>query len=69
MAPSETNVDYYAILEISNIATIEVVTKSYRRLAKIRHPDKNLQNDSTALFQLVRSTHYPNETAVGDSGD
>lgn len=35
MAPSESNVDYYAVLEISNIATIDVVTKSYRRLAKI----------------------------------
>ena len=61
MAPVETNFDYYAILEISNTDTIEVVTKSYRRLAKIRHPDKNLQKDSTAVFQLVRPTHHPNE--------
>ena len=53
MAPSEANVDYYAVLEISNNATIEVVTKNYRRLAKIRHPDKNPAADSTALFQLV----------------
>lgn len=53
MAPTEPNIDYYAILEISNIATLEVVTKSYRRLAKIRHPDKNPKADSTAVFQLV----------------
>ena len=53
MAPVEVNVDFYAVLEISNTATVEVVTKSYRRLAKIRHPDKNLNNDSTAVFQLV----------------
>ena len=59
MAPTEPNVDYYAVLEISNIATIEVVTKSYRRLAKIRHPDKSLQDDSTAVFQLVSSRLFP----------
>lgn len=54
MAPAEPNVDYYAVLEISNIATIELVTKSYRRLAKLRHPDKNPSADSTAVFQLVK---------------
>ena len=61
MAPAEPNVDYYAVLEISNIATIELVTKSYRRLAKLRHPDKNPSADSTAVFQLVKqplSTFY-----------
>jgi hypothetical protein len=57
MAPTEPSIDYYAILEISNIATIEVVTKSYRRLAKIRHPDKNPKADSTAVFQLVGLIH------------
>lgn len=57
MASAEPNVDYYAVLEVSNIATIEVVTKSYRRLAKIRHPDKNLKADSTAVFQLVCPIH------------
>lgn len=54
MAPFEVNVDYYAVLEISNTATLEVITKSYRRLAKIRHPDKTPNQDSsTAGFQLV----------------
>ena len=53
MAPAELNVDYYAILEISHLATIDAVTKSYRRLAKIRHPDKNASKDATAVFQLV----------------
>lgn len=54
MAPIEVNVDYYAILEISNTAAPEAITKSYRRLARIRHPDKNLGKDSsTAVFQLV----------------
>ena len=54
MAPAEFNVDYYAVLEVSNTASLEVVTKSYRRLAKVRHPDRNFsKDDSTAVFQLV----------------
>ena len=54
MAPVKVNVDYYAVLEISNTATLETVTKSYRRLVKIRHPDRNRnKDDSTAVFQLV----------------
>ena len=61
MAPLELNIDYYAVLEISNIATIELVTKSYRRLAKIRHPDKNLSGDTTATFQLVNPIRFLNE--------
>ena len=59
MAPLEPNIDYYAVLEISNTATIELVTKSYRRLAKIHHPDKNLGGDTTATFQLVSPTRFP----------
>lgn len=59
MAPVETNDDYYAVLEIPNTATLEVVNKSYRRLAMIRHPDKNLHNkESTAAFQLVSPTTF-----------
>lgn len=71
MAPSEANVDYYAVLEISNIATIEIVAKSYRRLARIRHPDKNLSADSTAVFQLVSPVtfHTSSYIVVEDGGD
>ncbi len=54
MAPAEINSDYYAVLEVSNTATLEVVIKSYRNLARLRHPDKNLnKDDATAVFQLV----------------
>ena len=58
MAPLELNIDYYAVLEISNTATTENVTKNYRRLAKIRHPDKNLSGDTTATFQLVSHIRF-----------
>lgn len=69
MAPVEVNVDYYAVLEISNTATLEAVSKSYRRLAKIRHPDKNLnKDDSTAVFQFVSPMHSK-LTAVSEFGD
>lgn len=57
MAPVQADHDYYAVLEISNTATLEVVTKNYRRLAKLHHPDKNLDNhSSTAAFQNVCPT-------------
>jgi DnaJ-domain-containing protein 1 len=51
MAPVE---DYYAILEVSQTASATDIKKSYRRLAILRHPDKNHNKpDATALFQLV----------------
>ena len=60
MAPVQMDADYYAVLEISNSATLEEITKSYRRLARIRHPDKNLNDDnSTAAFQLVSLIAFP----------
>ena len=62
MAPAEHNIDYYAVLEVSNTATLEVVTSNYRRLARLRHPDKNLHRaDSTAVFQLVSRVTSPDE--------
>ena len=54
MAPCQPTEDYYAILEVDQIATVEVIRKSYRRLAVARHPDKNLTNPgATAAFQSV----------------
>jgi curved DNA-binding protein CbpA len=58
MAPVEIEDDYYEVLEISDTAALDVVTKSYRRLAKIYHPDKNRNDGSTAAFQLVNSTLF-----------
>ena len=64
MAPADPTIHYYAVLQITNTATLEDVTKSYRRLALLRHPDKNLQSDATAAFQLVSSICALIEQAV-----
>lgn len=57
MAPAEVTEDYYAVLEIAPNATLDTITKSYRRLALLRHPDRNLLGvNATATFQLVRSS-------------
>lgn len=70
MAPIEVTVDYYAVLEISNTATPEVITKSYRRLAKIHHPDKNPNKDSsTAVFQLVSPYPFSKPIAMSEGSD
>jgi len=56
MAPVEITDDYYAILEISHTADCEDIKKSFRRLARLLHPDKNPGKQSaTASFQLVSS--------------
>lgn len=53
MAPVRVTDDYYAILAVEQIATTEAITKSYRRLAFVLHPDRNPRSDATAAFQLV----------------
>lgn len=52
---NETFVDYYTVLEVSPDADQAVIRASYMRLARLRHPDRNLDNpEATLLFQLVR---------------
>jgi curved DNA-binding protein CbpA len=59
MAPVAITDDYYAVLEVPHTANSDVVTKSYRRLARALHPDKNLNNcNATAAFQLVSYAEY-----------
>jgi DnaJ-class molecular chaperone len=68
MAPVEITDDYYAILEIHHMASANDIKKSYRRLAILRHPDKNQNKpDATASFQLVSvsSTNNFSETVHG----
>ena len=54
MAPSAYTEDYYLILELDQTATLELITKSYKRLALKLHPDRNPQRDATEAFQRVR---------------
>lgn len=53
MAPSPIVEDYYKILEVEQTATADSITSSYRRLAKILHPDRNSRPDATEAFQRV----------------
>lgn len=41
------------VLEVVQTATPEQVTRSYKRLALKRHPDRNAEHDATEAFQLV----------------
>ena len=59
MAPVRVTDDYYAILDVSSTATLEVITKSYRQLARLLHPDKNPKNPgATASFQSVTRPQF-----------
>ena len=56
MAPSATTEDYYMILDVSQTAELEPITRSYRRLALKLHPDRNPRPGATQAFQQVRQT-------------
>ncbi len=54
MAPSQAIDDYYEALEITQTANDVVIKTAYRRLARLRHPDKRPNDaNATAQFQLV----------------
>lgn len=53
MLPSALTEDYYAILEVHRDAGPELIVKSYRRLARKLHPDRNTRPDATQAFQQV----------------
>jgi len=55
MAPVTITEDYYVVLEVVQTATAEEISKSYKRLARVLHPDKNRKHDATESFQLVCS--------------
>jgi len=44
--------DYYAILEVSPTATTAEIKRSYRRLARLHHPDLNAQALDTHIKRL-----------------
>ncbi len=65
MAPVEITDDYYAILEVPQTATLDIIKKSYRRLAVLLHPDKNSNKpDATTSFQCV--SLHPQSTTVSE---
>lgn len=48
--------DYYTELELKQSASSQEITSSFRRLAKIHHPDRNTdsQQEATARFQRIQ---------------
>lgn len=44
--------DYYALLEVSGSATLQQIKRSYRRLARLYHPDINAQGHDDRIKQL-----------------
>lgn len=41
------------VLEVEQTATLELIVKSYRRLALKLHPDRNSKQNTTEAFQRV----------------
>ncbi|KAL7620418.1 hypothetical protein AAE478_009413 [Parahypoxylon ruwenzoriense] len=54
--PPIPSFDCYSTLEVDSTATQQELTASYRRLARIHHPDKNPDNpeEATAIFQKIQ---------------
>lgn len=44
--------DYYAVLEIPTNASLEQIKQSYRRLARLYHPDINKGSENVRIKQL-----------------
>ncbi|KAI0018551.1 hypothetical protein F4780DRAFT_512965 [Xylariomycetidae sp. FL0641] len=58
MASTQSTYDYYSILEISRAADTSTVKAAYRRLARIKHPDKNKGTPTaTAEFQRLQTAY------------
>ncbi|XXG99547.1 hypothetical protein Hte_005886 [Hypoxylon texense] len=58
MAPSVVVDDYYAILGVDRTAGADTLKAAWRKLARIKHPDKNPGNPTaTAEFQLLESAY------------
>jgi curved DNA-binding protein CbpA len=53
MARAVVTDDYYAILEVSQFASLESIRESYKKLALKFHPDKNKDETATSDFQRL----------------
>ena len=49
--------ELYNILEINTNASYNEIRKSYHRLIKIYHPDKNKSSDASEKFQKIQSAY------------
>jgi DnaJ-class molecular chaperone len=57
--------DYYNILKVNRNATLEDLKKSYRRLARTWHPDKNLTGgaEAEAKFKQITEAYEASESS------
>ena len=55
--------DYYDILKVNRNATLEDLKKSYRRLARMWHPDKNPTGgaEAEARFKQITEAYEASE--------
>jgi len=62
--------DYYTILEVSSTATATEIKKSYRRLARLHHPDLNQNGRDIQIKRLNEAYEVlrdPKKRAVYDA--
>lgn len=50
-------VDYYAILDIDETASLEEIKSAFRQQAIKWHPDRNLDKDTTRIMQLINEAY------------
>lgn len=49
--------DYYKVLELDNTASISDIKKSYRKLVKLYHPDKNKDPEAINKFHQIQTAY------------